>query len=197
MLLLEKFSSLRIFWSNQLHLSKLNGELGSETSDLSLNHPNFPCPFCTKIFDEKAKVERLYTFNGKEDLSAMLRLSVVRKLKTISTTATSFMILPCSLCPKIFKEKAEVIEPMEVQGYKQTGILNVFFLSRNLYEYWEFCETHCFGGNFCGTQFHQCPFIPPLLPLTNMGGVCLKTYLAFSNVFFFPNKEVLAGGFWK
>ena len=62
MLLLEKFISLTAFWSNQLHLSKLNGELGSETSDLSLNHPNFPCPFSTKTFDEKAEVvERLDT----------------------------------------------------------------------------------------------------------------------------------------
>ena len=56
MLFVEKFSSLTTFWSNQLHLSKLNGELGSYPSDLSLNCPNFPCPFCTKIFDEKAEV---------------------------------------------------------------------------------------------------------------------------------------------
>ena len=69
MLLLEKFCSLGIFWSNQLHLSKLNGELGSETSDLSLNHPNFPCSFFTKIFDEKAEVdEHLDTCDGTEDL---------------------------------------------------------------------------------------------------------------------------------
>ena len=102
MLLLKKFCSLTTFWSNQLHLSKLNGELGSGTSDLSLNHPNFPWPFCTKIFDEKAEVERLFTCDGKEDLSAMIRLSVM-------TTATSFMILPCSFCPMIFKEKADII----------------------------------------------------------------------------------------
>ena len=37
------------------------------------------------------------------------------------------MISPCSFCPKIFKEKAEVIEPMEVQRYKHTGISNVYF----------------------------------------------------------------------
>ena len=38
-----------------------NGELGSETSDLLLNHPNF----CTKIFDEKAEVvEHLDTRYG-------------------------------------------------------------------------------------------------------------------------------------
>ena len=136
MLLLEKFCSLTTFWSNQLHLSKLNGKLGSETSDLSLNHPYFPCPFCTKIFDEKAEVvERLDTCDGTEDLSAIICLSVMRKLRTILTTATSFMIPPCSFCPKIFKEKAEVIEPMEVQRYKHTGISNVSFLSRNLYEY--------------------------------------------------------------
>ena len=93
MLLAEKFSSITTFWSNQLHLSKLNGELGSYTSDLSLNHPNFPCPFCTKIFDEKAEVvEHLDTCDGTEDLSAMILLSVMRKLRTISTTATSFMI---------------------------------------------------------------------------------------------------------
>ena len=115
MLLLEKFCSLTTFWSNQLHLSKLNGELGSETSDLSLNHPNFPCPFCTKIFDEKAEVvEHLDTCDGTEDLSAMILLSVMRKLRTILTIAMTLLIPPCSFCPKIFKEKAEVIEPMEV-----------------------------------------------------------------------------------
>ena len=96
-----EFCSLTTFWSNQLHLRKLNGELGSETSDLSLNHPNFPCPFCTKIFDEKAEVvEHLDTLDGREDLFAMIRLSVMRKLITISTTATSSMIPPCSFCPK-------------------------------------------------------------------------------------------------
>ena len=130
MLLLEKFCSLTTFWSNQLHLSKLNGEQGSDTSDLSLNHPNFPCPFCIKIFDEKAEVvERLDTCVGTEDLSAMIRLSVMRKLRTILTNAISFMIPPCSFCPKIFKEKAEVIEPMEVQRAKHTGNSNVSFQS--------------------------------------------------------------------
>ena len=119
MLLLEKFCSLTTFWSNQLHLSKLNGELGSETSDLFLNHPNFPCPFCTKIFDEKAEVvERLDTCDGTEDLSVMICLSVMRKLRTIWTSPTSLMILTCSFCPKIFKEKAEVIKRMEVKRYK-------------------------------------------------------------------------------
>ena len=45
----------------------------SETSDSSLYHPNFPCPFCTKIFDEKAEVvEHLDTCDGTEDLSAMI-----------------------------------------------------------------------------------------------------------------------------
>ena len=76
---------------HQLHLSKLNEELGSETSDLSLNHPNFPCPFFTKIFDEKAEVvERLDTCNGTEDPSAMICLLLIRKLKTILTTATTY-----------------------------------------------------------------------------------------------------------
>ena len=65
----------------------------------------------------------------------MILLSVMRKLRTISTTATSFMILPGSFCPMIFKEKAEVIEHMEVQRYKHTGILNVSFLPGNLYDY--------------------------------------------------------------
>ena len=141
MLLLEKFCSLTTILSNQLHLSKLNGELGPETSDLSLNHPNYPWPFCTKIFDEKAEVvERLDTCDGTEDLSAMICLSVMRKLRTILITATSFMILPCSFCPKIFKEKAEVIEPMEVQRYKHTKISNVSFCQKkNFYECWEFC----------------------------------------------------------
>ena len=107
------------------------------------DHPNFPCPFCTKIFDEKAEVvEHLDTCDGTEDLSAMILLSVMRKLRTISTTATTLMIPPCSFCPKIFKEKAEVIEPMEVQRYKHIRISNVSFLSRNPYEYGEFCETH-------------------------------------------------------
>ena len=135
MLSLDKFCSLTTFCSNQLHLSKLNGVFGSETSDLFLNHPNFPCPFCTKIFDEKTEVvERFDTCDGTEDLSVMIHLSVMRKLRTILTTTTSYMILSCSFCPNIFKEKAEVIEPMEVQSYKPTGISNVSFLSRNLFE---------------------------------------------------------------
>ena len=128
--------SLTTCWSNQLHISKLNVELGSKTSDLFLNHRNFPGPFCTKIFDEKAEMDECFdTCDGTEDPSAMIHLSVMRKLRTISATATSFMIPPCSFCPKIFKEKAEVIEPIEVQRYKHTGISNVYFLSRNLYEY--------------------------------------------------------------
>ena len=118
-----EFFSYKQHWSNQWHPSKLNRVLFSETSDSSLDHPNFPCPFCTKIFDEKAEVvEHLDTCDGTEDLSAMILLSVMRKLRTISTTATTLMIPPCSFCPKIFKEKAEVIEPMEVQRYKHKGI---------------------------------------------------------------------------
>ena len=136
MLLLEKFCSLTTFWSNQLHLRKLNEVLGSETSDSSSDHPNFPCPFCNKIFDEKAEVvEHLDTCDGTEDLSAMILLSVMRKLRTILTTATTLMIPSCSFGPKIFKEKAEVIEPMEVQRYKHIIISNVSFLSRNPYEF--------------------------------------------------------------
>ena len=30
--------------------------LFSETFDSSSDHPNFPCPFCTKIFDENDEV---------------------------------------------------------------------------------------------------------------------------------------------
>ena len=72
-------------------------------------------------------VEGLDTCDGTDDLSAMIRLSGMRKLRTILTTATSFMIPPCSFCPKIFKEKAEVIEPMKVQRYKHTEISNASF----------------------------------------------------------------------
>ena len=32
--------------------------MGSETSDSSSDYPNLRCPFCTKIFDEKAEVGR-------------------------------------------------------------------------------------------------------------------------------------------
>ena len=74
MLLLEKFCSLTTFLSNQLHLSRLNEELGCDTTDLSLNHSNFPCPFCTKIFYEMAEViERFDICDGTEELSAMIR----------------------------------------------------------------------------------------------------------------------------
>ena len=74
-------------------------------------------------------VKRLDTCVGTEDLSAMIGLSVMRKLRTILTNAISFMIPPCAFCPKIFKEKAEVIEPMEVQRAKHTGNSNVSFKS--------------------------------------------------------------------
>ena len=143
MVLLEKFCSLTTFLSNQLNLRKLNGVFGLETSDSSLDPPNLPCPFCTKFFDDKAEVvEHLYTCDGTEDLYAVILLSVMRKLRTILTTPTSLMIPPCSFCHKIFKENFEVIEPMEVQRYKHTGISNLSFLSRNLYEYCEFCKKH-------------------------------------------------------
>ena len=48
-------------------------------------------------------------------------MSVMRKLRTISTTATTLMIPPCSFCPKIFKENAEVIEPPLKCLYSQNG----------------------------------------------------------------------------
>ena len=80
-----------------------------ETSDFSSDNPNFSCPFGTKIFDEKAEVvKHLNTCDGTEDLSAMILLSVMRKLRTILTT-TTLMIPSCSFCPVIFKEKAELI----------------------------------------------------------------------------------------
>ena len=102
-----------------------------------MDHPNFPCPFFNKIFVENAEVvEYLDTCDGTEDLSAMILLALIRKLRTILTTATTLMIPPCSFGPKIFKEKAEVIEPMEVHHrYKHIGSSNVSFLSRNLYDY--------------------------------------------------------------
>ena len=72
-------------------------------------------------------VEHLDTCDGTEDISAMIILSVMRRFRAISTTATSLIILPGSFCPKIFKEKAEVFEPMEVQRYNHIGISIVFF----------------------------------------------------------------------
>ena len=99
-------------WSSQLHLIKLKGELDSETSELFWNHPNFPCPFCTKIFDEKAElVKHLDTCDGTEDLSAVTLLSVMRKLVTILTTSTStsFMILHWGdLLKTILKPKSTI-----------------------------------------------------------------------------------------
>ena len=78
--------------------------------------PTSPAPSVLIFFDEKAEVvEHLYTCDGTEDLSAVILLSVMRKLRTILTTPTSLMIPPCSFCHKIFKENFEVIEPMEVQ----------------------------------------------------------------------------------
>ena len=106
MVLLDTLCSLTTFCSNQLHLSKLNAKLSSETSDLFLNHSNFPCPFCTKNFDEKAEVfERLYTCDGTEDLSAMIRWSVMRKLITKSTTATSSWFPPFLSVPRFSKKR--------------------------------------------------------------------------------------------
>ena len=112
--------------SKQLHLSKLNRVLFAETSDLSSDHPNFPCPFCTKIFDEKAEV-----VVHLDTCDAMILLSVMRKMRAISTTDTTLTIAPCSFCLS-----------MEVQRHKPIGICNVSFMSRNLYEHWEFVETH-------------------------------------------------------
>ena len=137
MLLVEKFCSFTtLVQSVAISCSKLNRVLFLETSDSSLDHPNFTCPFFNKIFDEKAEVvEHLDTCDGTEGLSAMILLALIRKLRTILTTATTLMIPPCSFCPKIFKEKAEEIEPMEVHRYKHIGSSNVSFLSRNLYDY--------------------------------------------------------------
>ena len=42
--------------------------------------------------------------DGTEDLSAMILLSVMRKLRTISTTAITLMIPPWSFFSKIKKE---------------------------------------------------------------------------------------------
>ena len=46
------------FWGPRQSVSSLKTEwsVTLETSDSSLDHRNFPCPFCTKIFDEKAEV---------------------------------------------------------------------------------------------------------------------------------------------
>ena len=105
MLLVEEFCSLTTFWSNQLHLRKLDGVLRWETSDSSSDQPNLSCPFCTKIFDEKAEVvEHLDTCDGTKDLSAMILLSAIRRFKIISTTATSLMIFPCS-DPRLSKKR--------------------------------------------------------------------------------------------
>ena len=85
--------------------------MGFETSDSSLDHCNFPCPFCTNIFDEKAEVvEHLETCDGTKYLSA------------------------CSFCSKIFQEKANVIEPdgTEVPRYKHIRISNVPFFVKTL-----------------------------------------------------------------
>ena len=104
-----------------MHLSTLN-RVVSETFDLFSDHPNFPCPSFTKIFNENAEVvEHLDNCDGTEDLSAMILLSVMRKLRTISTTATTLLIPPCSFCPKIFKENADVIEPPLKCLYSQKG----------------------------------------------------------------------------
>ena len=78
-------------------------------------------------------VEHLDTCDGTEDLFAMICLSVMRRLRTILTTATSLIILPGSFCPKIFKENAEVIEPMEVQRYKHIEISIVFFVCQDTF----------------------------------------------------------------
>ena len=112
----------------------VNRVLFFETSDLSSDHPNFPCFFCTKIFDGKNEmVKHLYTCDGTEDLSAMILLSVMRKLRTISTSAITLMILPCSFCPKIVKEKPEVIEPMEVQRFKHGNFQCVVSVKKPLW----------------------------------------------------------------
>ena len=92
MLLAEKFCSLTTFLSNQLHLSKLNGVLGSETSDSSSDYPNFPCPFCTQNFDERAEVvEHLDTCVGTEDQDCQ-RLNLVQRYKHIGFSNVFFSV---------------------------------------------------------------------------------------------------------
>ena len=72
----------------------------------ALDHPNFPCPFCTKIFDKKAEeVEHLDTCDGTEDLSTMILLSVMRKVRTILTTATTLMIPPVLFVQRFLKKR--------------------------------------------------------------------------------------------
>ena len=136
MLLVENFSSLTKFWSDQLHLRKLNGVLAWRLLTCPWIFPTSPAPSAPRSLNEKAEVvEHLDTCDGTKDHTAMILLSVMSKLRIISTTATSLMITPCSFCPKIFKEKAEVIEPMEVHRYKHISNLSfqcVFFIKKPL-----------------------------------------------------------------
>ena len=89
-----------------MHLRQLNGVLGLETSDSPLDHPSFPGPLCTKIFDERAEmVEHLDTCDGTEDLFAMILLSVMRKLRIVLTTSTSLMVSPVLSVPRLSKKR--------------------------------------------------------------------------------------------
>ena len=142
MLLLEKFCSLTTFWSFP-HLRKLNGELGSESSDLPLNHPNFPCLFCTKIFDQKSEVvERLDTCDGTEDLSAMIHVSVMSSWEPYRQPPLALRF-SLDLFQKIFKENGisyGTYRGTEVQTHRN---FQCAFFARKPLEYWKFCETHC------------------------------------------------------
>ena len=87
-------------------MKKLNIIYASLTSDLYSDHPNFICPFCTKIFNKKAEVvKHLDTFDDTEDLSAIILLSGMRKLKNISTTTTSLMKPPVFFAVSRFSKK--------------------------------------------------------------------------------------------
>ena len=125
-------------------LRKRNRVLDSETSYPSSDHPNFSFPFCTKIFDEKDEVvEHLDTCNGTEDLSATTLLSVIKKLRTILTTATSLMIPPILSVPRLSKKKPKWLNLWGTEVQTHRNFQCVFFYHDTFYEYWEFCETHC------------------------------------------------------
>ena len=110
-----------------------------ETSDSSSEHPNFSYLLCTKIFDDKAELfEHLDTCDGTKDFSAMILLSAIKKLRTILTTATSLMIPSVFFLSQYSKKRLKWFN----LRYNYIEMSNVSFLSRNFYEYLEFCKTH-------------------------------------------------------
>ena len=54
-------------------------------------------------------VEHLYNCDGTEDFSAMILLSVMRKLEIIWTTTTTLMIPPVLSVPRFSKERLELL----------------------------------------------------------------------------------------